>query len=1130
MATEREFKLISRFEDGISKNLKKINGEVTKLSKSFDQFNKRLKPVTKGMNKFADATMRANKAFSVQREGFEEATNASRQYTTQMRKAYSAAHRMSKVKPPKPMSPPRMPTLMGGAPGGGGGGSGMAAGVAGGVAGMQLGNMLSAAILRGFSMVFRILQAPFNFIQRGLAERIGDEMSDVRAAGGLFSIAKRMDNPFVKNFAEAEALTKDTNRYLAELAGALPGDTQEYIQISKQISDGIYTVISNDKDNAIKLATEFAKERGADTAALEKGGSEAMRAAGKELVGEMTKLTVLAGLGGNQGAFGLPQLTEQMIARDEVTLGQFQRYAAIFRDPMIKGALERNIEKINASGKNTADRLKALRETFQEIVTPELVRRYQRTTEGVIESLKSTFLNPEVGLLGLGRPLNIMSTKFDEFGRAVMKDGKVVTEAIGLFDYFRDIFANLMIVMEPVLQVVAKLFDPFEKLGLSLDKIRTATMKFQMNFEQFTQFFKDQGDKFDAASIPLRGSLSALVVAFKNLGVIGKEEALKLINIIKDPKAGFKEFGAMVQQMLDKFLNSDGARKIGEAIGNIIGTIVATVGNFMSGATDLASAGPLAKGFTEGFEAAGGKEGFAKTIRGVFTMIGKAIVEVIKAAPLESAIIAGVIMLPSVIAAAVGGLVTKVVGSLSSIASKAKLPGKTPVYGPQQAPLATRAARQTTNAFKAMPGVAQGSKAAKALATGAKMKGLGLLAAGAVTLATKAPQLAKVGKALSIVGKRIPLLNVAFAGLAFTAEKAAGASTAEAGGAAAGGLAGGVIGGAIGTAILPGVGTAIGAVLGSFIGEWLGRKLPAFFASIPGLLAAGWENVKKFFESIPGLLAAGWENVKKFFESIPGLLAAGWENVKSFFTETIPKFFLQDLPYWIGYTLGMSIRLMLDAFKALWNFFTDTLPSTIMSVTTTAVQLIGDAFVALWTFFTQTLPNLISRAFSAFINWVETLPDTIGKAFTSFIDYAKTLPSKIEYSLMQTGQAILDWAKNLPNSVGNFLKSGIRGFQEGLGGNNTPAPTSTTSFGGNIKPLMDEMRYKPVGSNLTYANTSETILNTGQTALLANALQGGGGRTVNNYNTFNIDGSGDPDSVAEAILNAMRQMEQSTIS
>ncbi len=89
------------------------------------------------------------------------------------------------------------------------------------------------------------------------------------------------------------------------------------------------------------------------------------------------------------GAYGLPQLSERMISQDEVSMGQMQRYSAIFSDPMIMDALQRNINKINATSKNSADRLKAIAAMYKEIVTPELVERYRRTLAGVAETFNT---------------------------------------------------------------------------------------------------------------------------------------------------------------------------------------------------------------------------------------------------------------------------------------------------------------------------------------------------------------------------------------------------------------------------------------------------------------------------------------------------------------------------------------------------------------------------------------------------------------------------------------------------------------------------------------------------------------------------------------------------------------------
>jgi murein DD-endopeptidase MepM/ murein hydrolase activator NlpD len=579
--------------------------------------------------------------------------------------------------------------------------------------------MMTSAIVAGFQTGTQIMMAPFKFGAQAIGERIRDEMSDVRTAGGLFAISKRMEKPIFGNFAEAENYTKEQNRYLAKLAGSLPGDTQEYIQVSKQIADGIFTVVSQDAKNAQKLAQTLATTRGASAAEIAKlsgSGTTAMQATGKELVGEMTKLTVLAGLGGRQGAFGLPQLTERMIAEQKISMGMFQRYAAIFRDPMIKGALERNIKNINATGKNTAARLEALQKTFQEIVTPELVRRYQRTTAGVLEALKTAFLNPEVGLIGLGRPLGAAVTRFDEFGRAMgeiggkmvplvntfEKNGKlygytldkqgratrqlveVATEQISIFDSLRDVFANVMIVLQPIIDNIALIFDPLADLGGVLSGFRDATMKFQSAFERYREFLvgaaKDIADEKTrlqfTATIPLRASLQTINDALRAYGGYAGDamaEFNRVSALLANPATGMEKMGRILKRMIEKFLSSEFAAKIGNGIGTVVGTVLSEVGNMMKATAGLATGSKLAEGFSAGFTAAGGPQGFADIIKSVFHVFGKLLLEMIKAAPLESAMAAALLFLPGAIAGLVsqalsGGFVAALGGGVAGAA------------------------------------------------------------------------------------------------------------------------------------------------------------------------------------------------------------------------------------------------------------------------------------------------------------------------------------------------------------------------------------------------------------------------------------------------------------------------------
>ena len=701
---DREIRLIGSFQDDITPRLNRLNRQLLGTLRQFERLQNRIAPVAAEMAKFNSAASMTAGSLKTQRSAIEENIRMLRQYRTELSRTATAQSRMGSMRPPRGGG--------GGGGGRGGRGGGYDGGGAGAAFGVTLGNQLASAVtgavVLGFQTGAQIMMAPFRYGADAIAERIRDEMSDVRAAGGLFSISQRMQKPIFGSFAQAENYTKDQNRYLAKLAGSLPGDTQEYIQVAKQISDGIFTIVAQDGDNARKLATQLATERGAtaqEISKLSQGGATAMQQTGKELVGEMTKLTVLAGLGGRQGAYGLPQLTERMLSEQQVSMGMFQRYAAIFRDPMIKGALERNIKNINATGKDTTARLEALRNTFKEIVTPDLVRRYQRTTAGVLEALKTSFLNPEVGLLGLGRPLAQSVVKFDDFGNRLVvlskavtingqkfekgaevtavslqragykleEVGRVATDNLSIFDYLRDIFANVMIVLQPIIDNISNLFDPFERLGFSLSKFREATMGFQNAFERYRLGLEEYAKKnlkgndkaLYEGTIPFRAAIAAINDAMRAYGGYGKEgmkEFERVGRMLEDPKTTPKQMGEIIKGILDKFLSSDFAKKIGESLGIVIGTVVSQVGSMMKAAAGLATGGKLADGFAEGFRAAGGPQGVTDVIKSVFHLFGKLLLEVIKAAPLESAIVASLVAFGPALAAAVSTAMVNAIG------------------------------------------------------------------------------------------------------------------------------------------------------------------------------------------------------------------------------------------------------------------------------------------------------------------------------------------------------------------------------------------------------------------------------------------------------------------------------------
>jgi hypothetical protein len=556
--------------------------------------------------------------------------------------------------------------------------------------GSGLAQPIQNAIVQGFQIGVGFMTKPFEYFANRLGERMQDELSDLKAAGGFFSMAKRQESPFVKNFADAIQFTQENNKVMARLAASLPGKTQDYIEVAKRVSDSVARTVLNDRAATMKMAEQIRagdiRTYGAKSI-TEMTGSEATRKTIQVLLGDLTKDTVLAGMGGRagaggaMGAYGLPQLSERMISQDEVSMGQMQRYSAIFSDPMIMDALQRNINKINATSKNSADRLQAIANMYKEIVTPELVERYRRTLAGVQETFNTAIFGEETGLFGLGRKMEGLGIKFNEYGQMLDKQGEVTTklteaarEDLAIYDLFRDILVNVGQVLAPIVENLNMIYDPLKQLGLDLNKAREVTYKVLQSFNQYRKGFENYGiqkqfkglekEKFDATR-DLRAALLTIGNVMAEFKVIGEGDFANLLTQLKDPNA---QMGPILQKMIDQFMTSDVAGKIGEFIGTIVGTVlteVAKVTGFISGR--LKQSNKLFEGLKKGFDDAGGPAAFRAIFRDVFMSIGKLLLEIAKIIPIE-AILLGAAMIG--IPAAVQGLGMLIAQSITAALGK----------------------------------------------------------------------------------------------------------------------------------------------------------------------------------------------------------------------------------------------------------------------------------------------------------------------------------------------------------------------------------------------------------------------------------------------------------------------------
>ena len=307
MADDRTFLLIGDFRDNISPSLEKINAQLATLKSSLSGVGSRkntgfrgatndigklvsahknltssikevdgalrstlgtLKQYRSEMGKAASATRAFQKAGGNLGGGqfkkdMDAANKSAQAYLRTLQQINSQSRRMPRGGMGGGFQPPRPPRGGGGGGGGmrpptsargGGGGGGMGAHMAEfGFAyslGTGIAQPIQSAIVQGFQIGVGLMTKPFEYFAGAFGERVQDQLSDLKAAGGLFSISQRSKTPFLKTMDEAIQFQQDTNKVFANMAKDLPGVTNDYVQVGKRLSDTMGRIASGDFQNA----------------------------------------------------------------------------------------------------------------------------------------------------------------------------------------------------------------------------------------------------------------------------------------------------------------------------------------------------------------------------------------------------------------------------------------------------------------------------------------------------------------------------------------------------------------------------------------------------------------------------------------------------------------------------------------------------------------------------------------------------------------------------------------------------------------------------------------------------------------------------------------------------------------
>jgi hypothetical protein len=1098
----REFTLVGKFSDGITPELKKLNTQLNSLTKSFDKMAGKLRPISKELGIMAGATRTLTENFKTQRGAYESNMRAMKQYRSEVGKVVASQKQLQKKV--------SLPGISGGGRGPGGNGGGRVNRGGSIAADVVSGGVITAAIVKGFDIGVQIMQRGFAYISQTFAERIGDQIEDIAGAGGIFAGAKSAGlKEFGSTMDDAMDVQKELNRSMATLAADLPGTTNDFVRNARSITDTMMTAMAKSPGQFVKAMEGMTGKTGLD----QKG---ALIAATTSVAQSTTMLEKLAPGGG----MPMTMLFEDLMSRDTVDAKNMQRkYASMRRNPTLIAALERNQKEINKYAAGSGERLVAISKALNEAVPPEMVNMMKRSVSGVIEGFKSNFLDPDTGLFGLSRQMGFVVTQFDTTtGKARLnKAGKVVKEAVGIFELISDIFGNLGVVLNSSLvPALVNLIYPFDQLGQSLVKFREWTFKVFERFQLLTKYFTQVGKTYglDASTFQAttRGGLATVASIFQGLGELSSGQYAGIIAQLKskDPKA-IKNVGS---QLLEIFKESKFLNTITELVGSVVGGALDALADML----DMVLSGTekfAAKGFGKGFAESGGYQAITRIFANIFKLLWKGFTEAVKlwfasmGQNLFSGNFGAVLGQVGITALLVPPLRSFLMSLFEGIFSTGTAKGVAGRAMRGGGIFATLSGGRTKNRLR---GVRAGAGQALAPLGPVAMTMAGMKPGRA--LIRQRGLLGGAARGAARMGRFIPGGALAMGAIDAASGMMQGESPGVAIGKAAVTTITSSLGAALGTVIAPGIGTAIGGVAGAMIGDAVSGSLVSVFSGPSDAQMKAAKAQMFAAEAMKAALPVSGKQVGPAADFAgTGIIGISQLNKAFKYAGLGGDKAAQD---YISAASNMaSIRAQLDELKAkaekqkaLSGGRVDTQLQGKIEATTKTLVVAEKQAAAAWDKISKTNKDKINNA----IVQMQT-------NFTAFNSALITQSGRVQKAL-EEATAKINAAKLTPEAVArlNSLFSGA-----GVTPKPTPKVKGSNWKGGLGDALRDEMKHKPSGSKLVIANSSETIipaskgLNTQGMAKLLRNGSGGGNYSVVNHISIQQTAGQDAEELASIV-------------
>jgi TP901 family phage tail tape measure protein len=274
--------------------------------------------------------------------------------------------------------------------------------------------------------------------------------------------------------------------------------------------------------------------------------------------------------------------------------------------------------------------------------------------------------------------------------------------------------------------------------------------------------------------------------------------------------------------------------------------------------------------------------------------------------------------------------------------------------------------------------------------------------------------------------------------------------------------------GTIFSGLLTGI-TGLASNILSLVGELGANILSALgLEDIAEVFQTFFETISEIFEQIPEVVNSAFEIVGGFFtETLPEFIDSAVEtiqgfadNVVAFFTETIPEAFNSFVELVGGIVDSFIGFFTVTIPEAFTNFVTVTLPNAINSMITFFNQIpyylgyaigLGIGYIAkfalgIYKFATVQLPQYIA----AIIKWFSQLPSKIWTWLMQAIQKVSQFATQVGQKAQQTGSAfitaIIQWFTQLPSKIQSFLTKAVQNVTKWAASMRTKAIQAGRSF------------------------------------------------------------------------------------